>query len=236
MNLEGVYPLVKSILIHLPNPACSAGRVDFSTWSVNHICSLSVFIYILPRHPLALFLPQYVSRSSHLYIVLNTFAPSFARCRRFVSLWVMIFFIFSLMLVSSVFYFVFCFSLIQQHLVLLIQQNQSRQKKKTVFEWFNCYLQRSSVSRSVPTAQPLLFQSHFRQRRMNRAPLLWNMLPREVQTSSSMLVFKKKVLSLLDSPVSGKNLLQICLGNTIVYNYFSYFLSFLFLPFRVGPL
>ena len=26
----------------------------------------------------------------------------------------------------------------------------------------------------------------------NRAPLLWNMLPREVQTSSSMLVFKKK--------------------------------------------
>ena len=35
----------------------------------------------------------------------------------------------------------------------------------------------------------------------NRAPLLWNMLPREVQTSSFMLVFKKKVLSLLDSPV-----------------------------------
>ena len=31
---------------------------------------------------------------------------------------------------------------------------------------------------------------------MNRAPLLWNMLPRDVQTSSSMLVFKKKVLSL----------------------------------------
>ena len=38
----------------------------------------------------------------------------------------------------------------------------------------------------------------------NRAPLLWNMLPREVQTSSSMLVFKKNVLSLLDSPSSGK--------------------------------
>ena len=50
----------------------------------------------------------------------------------------------------------------------------------------------------------------------NRAPLLWNMLPREVQTSSSMLVFKKKVLSLLDSPVSGKILLQICFGNTII--------------------
>ena len=32
----------------------------------------------------------------------------------------------------------------------------------------------------------------------NRAPLLWNMFPREVQTSSSMLVFKKKVLSHLD--------------------------------------
>ena len=31
----------------------------------------------------------------------------------------------------------------------------------------------------------------------NRAPLLWNMLPREVQTSSSMLVFKKNDLSLL---------------------------------------
>ena len=50
----------------------------------------------------------------------------------------------------------------------------------------------------------------------NRAPLLWNMLPREVQTSSSMLVFKKKVSSLLDSPVSGKNLLQICFGNTTI--------------------
>ena len=37
----------------------------------------------------------------------------------------------------------------------------------------------------------------------NRAPLLWNTLPGEVQTSSSMSVFKKKVLSLLDSPVSG---------------------------------
>ena len=35
----------------------------------------------------------------------------------------------------------------------------------------------------------------------SRAPLLWNMLPREVQTSCSMLVFKKKVVSLLDSPV-----------------------------------
>ena len=30
------------------------------------------------------------------------------------------------------------------------------------------------------------------------------------------LVFKKKVLSLLDSPVSGKILLQICFGNTII--------------------
>ena len=50
----------------------------------------------------------------------------------------------------------------------------------------------------------------------NRAPLLWNMLPREVQTTSSMLVFKKKVLSLLASPVSGKNLLQICFGNTTI--------------------
>ena len=50
----------------------------------------------------------------------------------------------------------------------------------------------------------------------NRAPLLWNMLPREVQTSSSMLVLKKNVLSLLDSPVSGKNLLQICFGNTTI--------------------
>ena len=50
----------------------------------------------------------------------------------------------------------------------------------------------------------------------NRAPLLWNMLPREVQTSSSMLVFKKKVLSLLDCPVSGKNFLQICFGNTTI--------------------
>ena len=52
----------------------------------------------------------------------------------------------------------------------------------------------------------------------NRAPLLWNMLPREVQTSSSMFVFelKKKVLSLLDSPVSGKNLLQISFGNTTI--------------------
>ena len=69
------------------------------------------------------------------------------------------------------------------------------------------------------------------------APLLWNMLPREVQTSSSMLVFNKKVLSLLDSPVSGKNLLQICFENTsLPSNYFSSFLSFLFLPFRVGPL
>ena len=50
----------------------------------------------------------------------------------------------------------------------------------------------------------------------NRAPLLWNMLPREVQTSSSMLVFKKNVLSFLDSPASGKNLLQICFGNTTI--------------------
>ena len=50
----------------------------------------------------------------------------------------------------------------------------------------------------------------------NRALLLWNMLPREVQTSSSTLVFKKKVLSLLYSPVSGKNLLQICFGNTTI--------------------
>ena len=50
----------------------------------------------------------------------------------------------------------------------------------------------------------------------NRAPLLWNMLPREVQTSSSMLVFKKNILSLLDSPSSGKNLLQICFGNTTI--------------------
>ena len=46
--------------------------------------------------------------------------------------------------------------------------------------------------------------------------LLWNMLPREVQTSSSMLVFKRNVLSLLDSPSSGKNLLQICFGNTTI--------------------
>ena len=29
----------------------------------------------------------------------------------------------------------------------------------------------------------------------NRAPLLWNMLPREVQTPSSMLVFKKRVIT-----------------------------------------
>ena len=58
----------------------------------------------------------------------------------------------------------------------------------------------------------------------NRAPLLWNMLPREVQTSSSMLVFKKKVLSLLDSPASGKNLLQICFGNTTIWLLF--FFSF----------
>ena len=50
----------------------------------------------------------------------------------------------------------------------------------------------------------------------NRAPPLWNMLPREVQTSSSMLVFKKNVSSLLDSPASGKNLLQICFGNTTI--------------------
>ena len=50
----------------------------------------------------------------------------------------------------------------------------------------------------------------------NRAPLLWNMLPREVQASSSMLVFKTNVLSLLDSPASGKNLLQICFGNTTI--------------------
>ena len=50
----------------------------------------------------------------------------------------------------------------------------------------------------------------------NRAPLLWNMLPREVQASSSMLVFKKNVLSLFDSPASGKNLLQICFGNTTI--------------------
>ena len=69
----------------------------------------------------------------------------------------------------------------------------------------------------------------------NRAPLLWNILPREVQTSSSILVLKKKVLSLLDSPVSGKNLLQICL-EPLPSNYFSSFLSLLFLPFRVGPL
>ena len=50
----------------------------------------------------------------------------------------------------------------------------------------------------------------------SRAPLLWNMLPREVQTSSSMLVFKKNVSLLLDSPASGKNLLQICFGNTTI--------------------
>ena len=50
----------------------------------------------------------------------------------------------------------------------------------------------------------------------NRTPLLWNMLPSEVQTSSSMLVFKKNVLSLVDSPASGKNLLQICFGNTTI--------------------
>ena len=50
----------------------------------------------------------------------------------------------------------------------------------------------------------------------NRAPLLWNMVPREVETSCSMLVFKKKVLSLLDSPVSGKNLVHICFGSTTI--------------------
>ena len=38
----------------------------------------------------------------------------------------------------------------------------------------------------------------------------------QVQTSGSMLVFKKNVLSLLDSPSSGKNLLQICFGNTTI--------------------
>ena len=50
----------------------------------------------------------------------------------------------------------------------------------------------------------------------NGAPLLWNMLPREVQASSSMSVFKTNVLSLLHSPASGKNLLQICFGNTTI--------------------
>ena len=66
----------------------------------------------------------------------------------------------------------------------------------------------------------------------NRAPLLWNMLPREVQTSSSMLVFKKKVLSLLDCPYQARTFCRFVL-ETLSSNYFS---SFLFRPFRVGPL
>ena len=66
----------------------------------------------------------------------------------------------------------------------------------------------------------------------NRAPLLWNMLPREVQTSSSKLVFKKNVLSLLDSPASGKNLLQFCFGNTTGHLItFLLFFLFFFFPF-----
>ena len=40
--------------------------------------------------------------------------------------------------------------------------------------------------------------------------------PGRCKTSSSMLVFKKNVLSLLDSPACGKNLLQICFGNTTI--------------------
>ena len=47
--------------------------------------------------------------------------------------------------------------------------------------------------------------------------------------------FQEKVLLLLDSPASGKNLYRFVL-ETLPSNYFSSFLSLLFLPFRVGPL
>lgn len=47
----------------------------------------------------------------------------------------------------------------------------------------------------------------------NRAPLLWNLLPTEVQSSQSLYVFKNHILSLL-SCRTGHNLLQLSLGNT----------------------
>ena len=65
----------------------------------------------------------------------------------------------------------------------------------------------------------------------NRAPLLWNMLPREVQTSSSMLVFKKNVLSLLDSPSSGKNLFTDLFWKHYHLTTFLLFFLFFFFPF-----
>ena len=66
----------------------------------------------------------------------------------------------------------------------------------------------------------------------NRAPLLWNMFPREVQTSSSMLVFKKKVLSLLDSPVSAgqEPFADLFWKHCHLINFLLFFLFFFF-PF-----
>ena len=76
----------------------------------------------------------------------------------------------------------------------------------------------------------------------NRAPLLWNMLPREVQTwnmlprevqtSSSMLIFKKKVLSLLDSCIRQEPFTDLFWKHYHLITFLLFFLFFFF-PFAL---
>ena len=55
--------------------------------------------------------------------------------------------------------------------------------------------------------------------------------PRRCKPPVPCQFFKREALSLLDSPVSGKNVLHLCFGNITFA-----LLSFLFIPFHVGPL
>ena len=59
-------------------------------------------------------------------------------------------------------------------------------------------------------------------------PNLNNSLPVQFH----VLVFKKTVLSLVDSPASGKNLLQICFGNTTIWLLFFFSFSSFSSPSR----
>ena len=64
----------------------------------------------------------------------------------------------------------------------------------------------------------------------NRAPLLWNMLPREAQTSCSMLVFFKKSCPSLTLLSQARTFCRFVL-ETLPSNYFSTFFLFFFFLF-----